>query len=226
MTALSDSIRLALREAADPAIAPGQQAYMKSQMPFLGVKVPVARRTARQLARGTSDAGDLRASALDLWRGATHREERYAASELMSLRPVRGRLDMMDVHEEMIRTGAWWDHVDEVSHRLAETLDAHAEALSPVLLSWARDDDRWIRRASIIAQLGRRERTDVELLVGVIAPNLADGEFFIRKAIGWALREYAKTDPDWVIAFVAAHQGELSALTRREALKHLAATPG
>ncbi len=221
MTALADSIRAALREAADPTIAPGQQAYMKSEMPFLGVKVPVVRRLTRQQARGRKDADELRAGALELWRGATHREERYAATELMGLRPLRGRLSEMPVHEEMIRTGAWWDHVDEVAHRLAETLDADAEALAPVLRGWAHDEDFWIRRASIIAQLGRRERTDVELLVAAIAPNLADTEFFIRKAIGWSLREYAKTDPDWVLAFVAAHEGELSGLSRREALKHL-----
>ncbi|MFT4258219.1 DNA alkylation repair protein [Microbacterium sp.] len=221
MTALAGSIRLALRDAADPSIAPGQQAYMKSSMPFLGVKVPVARRLARTLARGNSDADDLRANALELWREATHREERYAATELMGLRPLRGRLEEMPVHEEMIRTGAWWDHVDEVSHRLAETLDGHPDEVAPVLRAWSRDDDLWIRRASIISQLGRRGATDTELLVEVIAPNLGDDEFFIRKAIGWALRDYARTDPGWVLAFVAAHEAELSGLSRREALKHL-----
>ena len=222
MTDLADGIRLALREIADPSIAPAQQAYMKSQMPFLGVKVPDVRRTTRRLARGLTDADAVRASALDLWRAATHREERYAATALMALRPLRGRLDMIDVHEEMIRTGAWWDHVDEVSHRLAETLDAHPAEMTPLLREWSRDDDQWVRRASIIAQLGRREATNVELLVAVIAPNLDDTGFFIRKAIGWALRDYAKTDPAWVRAFVAAHESELSALSRREALKNLA----
>lgn len=218
---LVDSIRQALRESADPTIAPGQQAYMKSSMPFLGVKVPQARRIARQAARGRKDAAELRAAALELWRGATHREERYAATEIMGLRPLRGRLDMLDVHEEMIRTGAWWDHVDEVSHRLAETLDARPEELTPVLVAWARDEEFWVRRASIISQLGRRGDTDVALLVSAIQPNIADTEFFIRKAIGWALREYAKTDPEWVRTFVAAHEGELSGLSRREAMKHL-----
>lgn len=221
MTALADSIRLALRDAADPAIAPGQQAYMKSAMPFLGVKVPEARRLVRASARGRTDAGELRASALDLWRRATHREERYAAAALMALPPLRGRLEEMPVHEEMIRTGAWWDHVDEVAHRLAETLDAHPAELSPVMRAWSRDDDLWIRRASIISQLGRRGETDAELLVAVISPNLGDDGFFIRKAIGWALREYARTAPEWVLAFVAAHEAELSGLSRREALKHL-----
>lgn len=192
---------------------------MKSALPFLGVRVPRVRAVTRGLARGTTEAAVLRGAASALWREAAYREERYAASALMALRPVRARLDMLDVHEEMIRTGAWWDHVDEVSHRLTETLDEHPVEMTRLLRTWSHDDDFWVRRASIISQLGRRDATDRELLAAVIEPNLADAEFFIRKAIGWALRELGKSDPEWVRAFVASH--ELSPLSRREALKLL-----
>lgn len=216
---LVPSIRSTLRDEADPEVAPAQQAYMKSTMPFLGVRVPRVRAVTRGIARGTTDAVVLRDTALILWREASFREERYAASALMALRPVRARLDMLDVHEEMIRTGAWWDHVDEVSHRLTETLEAHPAEMTPLLRVWSHDEDFWIRRASIISQLGRRDATDRELLTAVIEPNLADAEFFVRKAIGWALREFGKTDPVWVRGFVDAH--ELSPLSRREALKLL-----
>lgn len=216
---LVQSIRSALRDEADPELAPAQQAYMKSALPFLGVRVPRVRAVTRGLAREVTEAAVLRGTALVLWREAAYREERYAASALMALRPVRARLDMLDVHEEMIRTGAWWDHVDEVSHRLTETLDAHPAEMAPLLRAWSRDDDFWVRRASIISQLGRRDATDRELLTAVIEPNLADAEFFVRKAIGWALRELGKTDPAWVRAFVESH--ELSPLSRREALKLL-----
>lgn len=216
---LAQSIRSALREEADPQLAPAQQAYMKSTLPFLGVRVPRVRAVTRGLARTTTDADVLRGTALRLWREATFREERYAASALMALRPMRARLDMLAVHEEMIRTGAWWDHVDEVAHRLTETLEAHPAEMTPLLRAWSRDEDFWVRRASIISQLGRRDATDRALLTAVIEPNLADTEFFIRKAIGWALRELGKTDPDWVRGFVDAH--ELSPLSRREALKLL-----
>ena len=216
---LAQSIRSALREEADPQLAPAQQAYMKSTLPFLGVRVPRVRAVTRGLARTTTDADVLRGTALRLWREATFREERYAASALMALRPVRARLDMLAVHEEMIRTGAWWDHVDEVAHRLTETIEAHPAEMTPLLRAWSREDDFWVRRASIISQLGRRDATDRALLTDVIEPNLADTEFFIRKAIGWALREFGKTDPDWVRTFVDAH--ELSPLSRREALKLL-----
>lgn len=217
---LAAEIRETLRAAADPALAPGQQAYMKSAMPFLGVRVPEARRLATQAARGVADVDELREAALDLWREAEYREERYAAQALMALRPLRGQLDLLDVHEEMIRTGAWWDHVDEVAHRLADLLDAHPDELAVELRVWADDEDFWIRRAAIIAQLQRKDRVDHALLSDVIEANLGDGEFFIRKAIGWALRDHARADPDWVRAFVDAHPG-LSPLSRREALKHL-----
>lgn len=213
------SIRSALVDEGDLALAPAQQAYMKSALPFLGVRMPQVRAVTKRIARGTTDAEALRDAALTLWRDATHREERYAACALMALRPVRARLDMLDVHEEMIRTGAWWDHVDDVSHRLTETLNAHPSEMTPLLRGWSRDQDFWVRRASIISQLGRRDATDRDLLTDVIEPNLADTEFFIRKAIGWALRELGKTDPDWVHAFVEAH--DLSPLSRREALKLL-----
>lgn len=217
---LVDSIRVSLRDRANPALAPGQQAYMKSVMPLFGVKVPEVRTLTKQLAKGMRDTDELREATEMLWREATHREERYAALTLLSLRPLRARLDMLELYEEMIRTGAWWDFVDEVSARLGEVLIAHPVEVTQLMLMWSADDDMWIRRASIISQLKRRTGTDTELLTITIESNSEDTEFFIRKAIGWALREYAKTDADWVRAFVAAHP-ELSGLSQREALKHL-----
>ena len=89
---------------------------------------------------------------------------------------------------------------------------------------WATDDDRWLRRTAVICQVGAKDRTDLDLLSHAIEANLDDRDFFLRKAIGWALRQHARTDPDWVRAFVAAHDDRLSGLSRREALKHLEAS--
>lgn len=220
---LISAIRTALREAADPARAPQMQAYMKSTMPYLGVPVPVVRQIARVSAarHPMADVDELRATATELWRCATHREERYAATELTGLKLGTGRLELLPLCREMIVTGAWWDHVDAVSHQIGALLRADAGQLVPVLRSWSTDDDFWLRRASIICQLGFKDRTDTELLTEVIIPNLEDREFFIRKAIGWALRDFARTDPDWVLAFVREHDAVISPLSRREALKHL-----
>lgn len=194
---------------------------MKSAIPFRGIRVPAVRALTRSHAKGITDAALLRDAALTLWRDAEFREERYAAQALMALRPLRGQLDMLEVHEEMIRTGAWWDHVDEAAHRLAELLDALPFEMAVEMRVWADDEDVWMRRAAIICQLGRKARTDTALLSDTIEANIAEREFFLRKAIGWALRDYAKVNADWVRDFVAQHP-ELSPLSRSEALKHLA----
>ena len=148
--ALVATLRDGLREEADPALAPGQQAYMKSAMPFLGVRVPVVRALVRRVAKGETDAAVLQDAALTLWREAEFREERYAALALMALRPLRGDLETLPVHEEMIRTGAWWDLVDEAAHRLRELIDRNPALLAAEMRVWADDEDFWVRRAAII----------------------------------------------------------------------------
>lgn len=95
--------------------------------------------------------------------------------------------------------------------------------MTRLMLEWAVDTDMWKRRSAIICQLGAKAETDLDLLEAAIVPSLGSKEFFLRKAIGWALRQYARTDPAWVARYVAVHETELSPLSRREALKHIAA---
>lgn len=222
-TELISAIRAQLRGAADPARAAGAQAYLKSEMPSLGVRVPEVRRIVRAAARERPPGSlqELQSTVLELWRDADWREERYAAIDLTGLRLAAGELSMLPLYEEIIRSGAWWDLVDGVSHRLCELLQTHREDMSPVLLRWSMDPDLWIRRAAITAQLGAKSATDPALLAAVVEPNLADPEFFIRKAIGWALRDYSATDPDWVRDFAERSGEALSPLSRREALRNL-----
>lgn len=199
------------------------QAYMKSEMPYLGARVPEVRAVTRTAARAippVSVAG-LRATAGVLWRDATYREQRYAATELTGLPMAAGALTLLPLYQHMIVSGAWWDHVDAVSGRLGRLLIQHPEQVQPVLLSWSTNPDRWLRRASIIAQLRAKTCTDLVLLTKAIDANAADRDFFVSKAIGWALRNYARTDPEWVREFVAARADVLSSLARREATKHL-----
>lgn len=216
---LVDDIRRALQAAAQPERAPAQQAYMKSSMPFLGIRLPEVRRLARTLGAGESDAAALGAAARTLWDEASHREERYAAMALLALPPLRGARESLPLIEHMVRTGQWWDITDELSGRVRDLLVAHPEQIAPVIRAWARDADLWIRRVAILSQLTRRSGFDVQLFTDVIVPNLADSEFFIRKAIGWALRERARVDPDGVRAFV--DERGVTGLSRREALKRL-----
>ncbi|MCL2316024.1 MAG: DNA alkylation repair protein [Actinomycetia bacterium] len=219
-TTLAGEIRGQLTGRADPGRAVGQQAYMKSAMPFLGVPRPEVRRLVHRAATARhTTLDDLVATSMDLFDHATWREERYAAIDLTGLPAALGRWELAGLHEHQARTGAWWDYVDDIAHRVAALHDAHPGPAAGRVRTWARDDSLWIRRLAILSQLQRGPRTDTGLLAEVVLPNATDPEFFIRKAIGWALRDYARTDPAWVAAFVASH--DLSPLSRREALKHL-----
>jgi len=218
-------IRGELRERADPVRAAGAQAYMKSTLPCLGVRVPDVRRiVTAAVSRSPFMSGDqLRNTTLELWRGAAYREERYAAIDLTGDRLVAADPAMLPVYEEIISTGAWWDLADGVAGRVCGLLQAHRPEMTAVILRWSTSPDLWLRRASITSQLKARGETDNTPLEQGIVANLADHDFFIRKAVGWALREYAKTSPEWVAGFVAEHAEAMSPLSRREALRGLTA---
>lgn len=221
------AIRTALLERADPVRGAGAQAYMKSAMPCLGVRVPEVRRIAAAATAHApfTSAGQLRATVLELWRAAAAREERYAAIDLTADPLAAGDMLMLPVYQEIISSGAWWDFVDGVAARLCGLLQTNRVEMSAVLLTWSTDPDFWIRRAAILSQLKAKANTDPVLLARIIDANLEDPQFFIRKAIGWALREYARTAPEWVAAFVAERATTLSPLSRREALRHLPGFP-
>ena len=125
-------------------------------------------------------------------------------------------------HEAMIVSGAWWDYVDDIaSHRIGGLLTLYPETIRATMLAWSRDANLWKRRTAILSQLSFKAATDEWLLFACIAPNMGDRDFFIRKAIGWALRVYSKTAPDVVRRYVREHEAELSPLSRREALKYM-----
>ncbi len=220
-----EAIRFGLGEAGDPARAPGMQAYMKSAMPFRGVMAKPRRELGRRVVdhHPFADRADWEATVGTLWDSAAFREERYMALDLAGHRTAARWQDpeAVDMYDHWVVTGAWWDYVDDAAiHRFGPILRAHRGELTPVVRSWIGDDDLWRRRVSIICQVGAKNDTDLALLDAAIVANLADRDFFIRKAIGWALREHAKTDPDWVRGFVARHRHELSPLSYREATRH------
>ena len=204
--------RNGLTAAADPAKALKMQQYMKSEMPFLGVQKPrclILTRSVLSEHPFTSRVAWIDAVLL-LWRTATYREERYAALHLAARYPKWRDPTLMQVYDELVVTGAWWDYVDEIASRCVGPLvRAYPATMVPVMRTW-----------SIICQLGSQDVTDLELLRDAIEANVSDQDFFLRKAIGWALRQHARVDPVWVRAFVDSHP-ELSPLSKREALKHL-----
>lgn len=224
---LLDAIQVALRSGVNVERAVGQQRYMKSAMPFLGLTSPQRQAVLRPLLADPALRIETRAgwerAVRGLWDGAKFREDRYAALALLRHRTYRSWRDpdVMPLVEHIIVTGAWWDYVDEVGNVVGEVLLLDPEGEGLRMRGWAEHEDVWLRRSAIISQLRHKERTDTELLEAVIEPNLDDTEFFVRKAIGWALRQYARTDPAWVRSFVDAHGRRLSGLSRREAVKHV-----
>jgi 3-methyladenine DNA glycosylase AlkD len=219
-------VRAALEKAADPLKAPKMQAYTKSTMPYRGVSSPEQKAIWKEVfaAHSLSSSDQWQRVALALWREASFREERYAAIALTALRQYAPHRTMASIpmFEEMIVTGAWWDFVDAIAGRqLGDILRAEPSRMSKLMRRWSRDPHMWKRRSAILCQLSFKKDTDLELLYDCIEPNLDDKEFFIRKAIGWALRQYAWTDPREVKRYVKANKSRLSGLSVREALKNV-----
>lgn len=199
------------------------QAYMKTSMPFYGVSSPVRRLVARRLRDEFPPAttAEHRAQVEDLW-ALAHREEKYLAIDLAQSYLRFITFDQLGLYERMVREGAWWDFVDEIAaHLVGRVVLDDREQMRPILEQWIDDTDLWIRRTAILSQLLHKERTDAAMLFDFCLRRAGDKEFFIRKAIGWALRQYARTDPEAVREFVASHSDSLSGLSIREATKHL-----
>jgi 3-methyladenine DNA glycosylase AlkD len=220
------TLRKALRAAADPRKAPAMQAYMKSDMPYHGVPVPLLRQVYRSTFASLqlASARAWQQLVLDLWRRAKFREERYAAM-LLAGDPRAQAFQTpaaMKLYEELIVSGAWWDYVDDIaSHRVGPILRDYPTPMRRKMLTWSRSPNLWKRRTSIICQLGFKHQTDLKLLYACIEPSLDSREFFLRKAIGWALRQHAWTDPAEVKRYVRRNKERLSGLSIREALKNL-----
>ncbi|MGL6278985.1 MAG: DNA alkylation repair protein [Gaiella sp.] len=203
----------------DADYAVGAQRYMKSTLPYLGVRMPDLRRVWRTLlpAEPLPSAAAFQATLLELWDEAEFREERYTALAVVERYPQRVTIELL---ERLVVEGAWWDLVDTLARRVGEAM-RRDPSLAETMRLWSTDPNLWKRRVSIICQLGFGAKTDLDLLYACIEPNLADGTFFVRKAIGWALRDLAWHDPVEVDRYIRAHTDRLSGLSRREATKNL-----
>ena len=226
MPSLLNVLRTELKKVADPKKASQMRAYMKSTMPYHGVQNPLLRKACKKVFADLEFQSQKawEGEVLQLWRKARFREERYAALHLAAHRCARGyqNPDAMKMYEEMIETGAWWDYVDDLaSHKVGPIVKAHPRILKPKMRSWSRSGNFWKRRTSIICQLGFKRETDREFLYACIEPSLGSKEFFLQKAIGWALRQYAWVDPKEVLHYVRKMELRMSSLSKREALKNI-----
>ncbi len=212
-----------LASVAQPDKALGMQAYMKTDMPFYGVQGPARAVIQRQLFSEfpPADPDEYEALILGLW-DLPHREEKYLALGVAGHFKKFVGVSSMPLYRRLIVEGAWWDFVDEVAtHIVRRVVLQEPSSAWPEVDTWIDHPDMWLRRSAIICQVGAKEKTDADRLFSFCEARIEETEFFIRKAIGWSLREYAKTDPDAVALFAMDHRDRLSGLSYREATKHI-----
>lgn len=207
---------------ADPANAGPMQAYMKTEQPFYGVKKPDRQPIVRLMrAYPPHDSRDWERRILALW-SLPHREERYLALDYMMLWRQYRKPAALSLCKHLARDGAWWDLADWVAGRLVSPiLLARRAEVKPVMEKWVEDEDMWVRRVAILSQLKHKAETDEAQLYDFSLRRAEEKEFFIRKAVGWALRDYSWTRPESVRDFLADHREALSPLSYREAGKRL-----
>lgn len=202
----------------DPAQAIRMAAYMRNQFAFLGIPSPARRAVMREVLAGVVQptGNELTAFALALW-ARPEREYQYCACDLLARHAKRLDAGAIVLLETLITTKSWWDTVDALASNVAGPLVTSHPELVAVMDVWSASDNTWLARTAILHQLGYKARTDPERLFRYCTLRAHESEFFIRKAIGWALRQYSKTDADAVRSYVAAHP-QLSELSKREAL--------
>lgn len=206
--------------AADPARAAAMSAYMRHQFPFLGIPAPTQKALSREVVAGLGPPSedDLRVVAEQCW-ALPEREYQYFACGWLRRHARMCSPSFLHTARFLLTTKAWWDTVDALAAHLIGPMVARHPQLVTAMDKWVVDEDRWLVRAAILHQLGYKEATDGRRLFHYCALQAGHDDFFVRKGIGWALREYAKTAPDEVKTFVHAHQSRLSALSVREALR-------
>ena len=207
----------------DPLAAAAMAAYMKTDMAFYGVKKPARQPVYRHIKPlvTPADATEYEHVVRVFWE-LPHREEKYFAMSLASDFKAFITPAAIPLYGSLIVDGAWWDFVDHVAvNCVGPTLLDERPVVKPIMEQWVYDDNMWLRRTALLAHLKHKSATDQDTLFEHCLMLATEKEFFIRKAIGWVLREYAKTRPDEVARFVVQNRKRWSGLTFREATKHL-----
>ncbi|WP_281357936.1 DNA alkylation repair protein [Sporosarcina jiandibaonis] len=195
-------------------------AYMKNRFTFLGIKSPLRKQLLREyFAEYALPEPDQLFE--EVWKLYELPEREYHYAAIALLEKMKKHLTIEDLPElrTLIETKSWWDSVDSIAPKsVGDIVKANPARGEKVMLEWSRSDNMWTNRAAILSQLKFKQAMNTDLLFEIIRQHMGSNEFFIQKAIGWVLREYAKTNPDVVKAFVAEHP--LKPLSKREAMKH------
>ncbi len=215
-------LRNELVAVANPEKAPEMAAYTGDRFVYLGCSAGDRRSAAKSMTQAAKnmEPSELIRLATALW-AEDEREFHYVGMDVLRAGAKHLREHDLATVASFIERTPWWDTVDSLAiHTVGTMVTTHPNLVSE-MDEWAESSNMWIVRSAILHQLMFKERTDVNRLTTYCVMHMESTEFFLRKAIGWALRQYARTDPDAVRAFVKQHENELSGLSKREALKHL-----
>ena len=215
------SIKTLFEQNANPMQATPMKKYMREQFEYLGIKTPQNTALQKEFYKqnGLPELSDLDEILRDLW-SLPQREFQYVGMGLLGRFEKQLPAEFIDTVEYLILTKSWWDTVVAIaSHTVGTHFRRFPKIRERYLKKWRKSQNIWLRRTAILFQLGYKQETDFPLLTDIICENLGSDEFFINKAIGWALRQYAYTDPKAVKKFVQATP--LQPLSQREAMKHL-----
>ena len=208
-----------LKAVANPDDVVAMKAYMKNKFEFLGVKTPARRKLTKAFFKQHTDSVIDWNFINEAWKNP-YRELQYTALDYLEIRKKLLTPSDLPRLKKLAQTKSWWDTIDFLD-RLVGSIMAGFPETKEIIVAWSCDEDIWLRRLAIDYQLLRKEKTDTELLEKILVNNLGRTEFFINKAIGWALRDYSKTNPDWVRDSIERHQTEMAALSIREGSKYL-----
>ncbi|MDE6049077.1 MAG: DNA alkylation repair protein [Paramuribaculum sp.] len=204
----------------NPHKAKEMSAYMRNRFKFYGIHTPLRRKAYKPVISTDKKCGVIDWEFLDMCWNDEHREFHYIVADyLVDLHKYIKYEDISKI-EKYVRSNQWWDTIDGL-YRIFGFLGLTDKRINALMLKWSTDEDFWVRRIAIEHQLGRKDKTDTDLLKKIIANNFGSTEFFINKAIGWSLRDYSKTNPAWVSDFIKRHRNSLHSLSIREGSKYI-----
>lgn len=213
-------LRKKLIENSDPELARQMESYMRNKFKFYGLKTPERRKSYHDLIKLEKANKKIDWKFLDQAWVDEHREAQYFVCDYLIALEKYLKFEDIDHIFNYVNSKQWWDTIDSLIKPIGN-IGLRDDRVSDLMLVWSKDDDFWVRRVAIEHQLLRKDKMNVELLNAILENNLGNSEFFINKAIGWALRDYSKTNPDWVKNFISKHHTEMATLSIKEGSKYL-----
>lgn len=213
-------IKNIFQENKDEQNAVKMSSYMRNLFTFYGLPTPKRKTLYKELLKSEKKNKVIDWAFLDKCYKDEHREFQYLVMDYLSAMQKFLTFDDVPKIEKYIRTKQWWDTIDGFD-RIVGNIAFVDDRINNLMLKWSTDEDFWVRRIAIDHQLCRKEKTNIELLEEILVNNFGSKEFFINKAIGWSLRDYSKTNPDWVRAFIEKYKNQMDKLSVKEAGKYL-----